>query len=456
MAQALELLRREPKARVFFLAFTQSALGTGAAYVALLLVAYERFRSPWAISLVLIADLVAPMFLGPVFGAAADRWSRKWCTVAADVIRALAFLGLALVGGFGATLVLAFAAGAGTALFTPASLAALPTLVERNRLPAATSLYGAISDLGLAIGPALAALVLLAGGPETILLLNAATFAVSGLVLVGLNFGEVPSPRESDAAVGARSLLGEARDGMRAMRGIAGLWTVLGASALAMFFAGLVNVAELPFIADDLGATEAAYSVAVALAGTGIVLGSLVGSAGGAVGKLRRRYLMGLLVMGAGNLLFGLAPNIEIVLATFVVAGFGNGVMLVYERLIIQATVPDRITARVFGVKDALTAWAFALSFVMAGALVSAIDARPVIVGAGAGVLFAAAGAAIGVRRLREPRLRDARADLVSDGGLRQHSPHLVASGDHWLTLLDDLREGGDDDGVELGPRVRR
>ena len=74
--------RRRPRsdeqlARWYFAALAQSSLGTGAAAVALLLVAYERFRSPWAIGLVLLADVAPAMLLGPVFGAAADRWSRR-------------------------------------------------------------------------------------------------------------------------------------------------------------------------------------------------------------------------------------------------------------------------------------------------------------------------------------------------------------------------------------------
>jgi MFS family permease len=456
MVRTLELLRRERKARIFFLTLTQSALGTGAAYVALLLVAYERFRSPWAISLVLIADLVAPMFLGPIFGAVADRWSRKWCTVAADVIRAVAFAGLAAVSGFGATIALAFAAGAGTGLFTPASLAALPSLVKRERLPAATSLYGAIQDLGFAVGPAVAAAVLVLGDAEAILLLNSASFAISALVLAALSFGGVHTSSEEEAASGARSLLGEAREGLRLMRGIPGLWTVLGASGLAMFFAGLMNVAELPLILDDIGATEAAYSAAVAVAGTGVVFGSLAGSAGGALLKLRQRYLMGLLIMSAGTLLFGVAPTISVVFLTFIFSGFGNGMMLVYERLIVQTAVPDRITARVFGVKDALTAWAFALSFLAAGGLVSTAGPRPVVVAAGVGLLAVTVVAALGMRRLQVDGLRGARSDLLRNGGLGQHGSHLVSGGDHWLTLIDDLGNGGDDDGVELGSSIPR
>jgi MFS family permease len=397
MRPAVDLLRSEPRARVFFAVLAQSALGTGAAYVALLLVAFERAASPWAISAVLIADLVAPMVLGPLFGAAADRWSRRACAITADVLRAAAFAGIAFVGGVEATVALALIAGAGTALFTPATLAALPSLVREERLPAATSLYGAVGDFGLAVGPALAALLLLAGGPETILLANAATFAVSALVLARLDFGRAP---DAGASAGRLPLLREARAGLAAIRATTGLRTVLIGSALALFFGGLVNVAELPFVTTDLDASDAAYSIVVALAGLGIAGGSLAGGRGGPLATLRARYVLGLAVMGTGFVLSGLGPAFGILLATFALAGFGNGLMLVHERLIVQATVPDRLCGRVFGTKDALTAWAFALSFLVAGALMSAVGARAVMVVAGAGVALVAAGAVLTLRRM--------------------------------------------------------
>ena len=99
-ARDVDLLRHEPRARVFFLrsgsvrARHRRGVRRSAA------VAYERFDSAWAISLVLLADLVPAMLLGPVFGAAADRWSRRGCMVVADVLRAVAFIGIALVDGF--------------------------------------------------------------------------------------------------------------------------------------------------------------------------------------------------------------------------------------------------------------------------------------------------------------------------------------------------------------------
>jgi MFS family permease len=399
MRSAIELLRAETRSRLFFAALTQSALGTGAAYVALLLVAYDRLESAWAISAVLIADLVAPMLLGPVFGAAADRWSRRTCMVVADVTRAIAFLGITVVNGFAATVALALLAGAGTGLFTPASLAALPSLVAPRRLPAATALYGAISDVGLAAGPAVAAVLLLIGGPETILLVNAVTFAISAGALLMMRFGDQPVRAAETQAVGIRSLFGEARDGLRAVRSTTGLRAVLAGSALALFFGGLVNVAELPFLTNDLDASDAVFSVAVALAGVGIAAGSLTGSAGGELVRLRGRYLFGLVVMGTGFLLTGFAPSYVVVFFTFALAGFGNGAMLVHERLIIQSTVDDSLAGRVFGTKDALTAWAFAAAFAAAGAAVSLVGPQAVLIASGAGVLAIAAASGLVLRR---------------------------------------------------------
>ena len=102
----------------YYAVLAQSALGNGAAYIALLVVAYERFNSAWAISLILLADFVPAMLFGPIFGAAADRWSRRNCLIVSDVVRGVAFLGIALVDSFAATVALACSPGPGPACST--------------------------------------------------------------------------------------------------------------------------------------------------------------------------------------------------------------------------------------------------------------------------------------------------------------------------------------------------
>lgn len=421
MREIRELLRSEPRARVFFAALTQSSLGTGAGYVALLIIALDRFDSPWAISLVLIADLVPSMLLGPLFGAAADRWSRRTCTVVADVLRAVAFVGIALVNSFEVTVAFALLAGTGTGLFTPAALSSLPSLVARRRLAAATSLYGAIADVGYTLGPAVAAVGLLLGGAESLVLANGITFLASALSLWRLDFGPRASGSESrePSATQRPSLLAEARAGLRAVAGMAGVRTVLIASAAALFFGGLFNVGELLFATRDLDTSGSGYSVLVSVFGLGFVAGSISGSGGGGLPELKRRYLTGLLLMGAGFLCAGLSPTFPAAVAAFGLGGFGNGMVLVYERLLIQTVIPDGVSGRIFGVKDTLTAWAFGLAFLSAGALIATIGSRGLLVGAGAGALLAWAGSALALRAVwRAPAFARPRAHGAGrDGG---------------------------------------
>jgi MFS family permease len=415
--EAWKLLAREPRARTFFIALTQSALGTGAAYVALLLIAYDRWHSPWSITLVLLADLAPAMFLGPVFGAAADRWSRKACVIVADVLRCAAFIGIAVSDSIEVTLGLALVAGCGTGLFTPAALASLPGLVSPQRLPAATSVYGAVADLGFTVGPSLAAVVLLFASPEGLILANGVTFALSAGLLARLSFGRRPARSEERHP----SLFREAREGLAATGGMPGIRFLLGGSAAALLFAGAFNVAELPFAVDVLDSGDLGYSILAAFFGVGLMAGSLLGASGGPLRLLKRRYLMGMAVLGTGFVVSGLAPVLVTALGAFCLAGFGNGAMVVYERLLIQETVPDHLAGRIFGMKDALTAWAFGCAFIAAGAVVEAVGVRAFIVALGIGCILVWSVAAVALRGAFDAGARaeagagQLRADAVHD-----------------------------------------
>ena len=362
-----DLLRHERRARIFFLALLQSALGTGASYIALLLIAYERFESPWAISLVLIADLVPAMLLGPIFGAAADRWSRKNCAVLGDVLRVVGFAGIVLTDGYTAMIAFAVVAGTGTGLFNPAVLAALPSVVDsERRIPAVSSLYGVVADLGFTVGPIAAAAVLALSGPETLIWINVGTFAMSSVLLASVRFGATPA-QAVPATV--RTLLGEAREGLRLALRMRAVRVVLLASGASFFCIGIFNVTELFFVRDDLGLSDVLFSVLVAIFGVGFITGSVAGSRGGPVPVLKRRFLAGMAAVGVGFVALSLTSSFATAALAFALAGFGNGYALVYERVLIHAVVAQNRVGRIFGVRDALGAWAFAIAFLVGGAL---------------------------------------------------------------------------------------
>ncbi|MEA2423466.1 MAG: hypothetical protein QOF55_2565, partial [Thermoleophilaceae bacterium] len=374
MNRVIEMFRGERRARAFLLTYAQSSLGTGAAIVALFVIAFERYPSPWAITLVLLAYDLPPGLLGPFVGALVDRVSRRWCVIAADLLRVGAFAGLAAVHGIEATVAFAFLAGAATALYRPAALASLPSLVEPERLPAVTSIYGSLTDVGRTVGPALAAVAFPLVGGDGLMLINAATFAISAVVLSTLSFGEVAGR----VTVERPSFVSEVREGLRvATRGPLVRAVVITSSGVILF-ASMLNVAELP-LAHTLGVGASGFALLLTAQGIGVVAGSLSGARGGGLGDYRARYVAGAAAVALGLIAMNVLPWYAAVLVAFVVFGIGNGLLVVHERLMFQLAIPQRLMGRAFALLDALGAWGFVTAYLVAGATVSALGPRGAI-----------------------------------------------------------------------------
>jgi MFS family permease len=279
------------------------------------------------------------------------------------------------------TVLLALVAGAGTALYKPAILAGLPEIVRQERLPQATALFGALTELGFTLGPGAAAIVLAFSGPKALLLANAATFAISSLVLATLSFRyrEQATPAEERG-----SLLRTTRDGIAVVARMPAARTVIASTSTILLVAGMVNVAEL-LLARHLGGGRVGYSLFVAATGVGIVLGSLTGASHREFRSLVRLFLSGVVLAAAGLLGTAAAPTLASALVCLAAVGFGNGMVIVYERLIIQRSVPADVHGRAFGAQVSLDGFAFAASFLMGGALLSVVSPRALFLIGGIG-----------------------------------------------------------------------
>lgn len=380
-----------PGARRFFLAHAQSSIGSGIALVGLPLLAYEQFHSAWALTGVLLPELLPAVVLGPLLGTLVDRLPRRACMVAADTLRFLAFAALALAQSLPLMIACALAAGIGSALFNPAALASLPAIAPGPRRSAGMSLYSALDDLGLTVGPAIAGVLLVALDTHVLMAVNAGTFAASALVLCTL-----PSAAARPRPV--RSLFSHLVSGSRAIAARRDVRTLLASSSVAVLCVGMVNVGEVVLARDLLGVGGSGLAAMVTAAGVGTVLGSVAGSRTRTSWRWREAYLLGLGCMAADLVICAVAPHFALVLATFVLGGFGNGLALVHDRLLLSNAVPVYLHGRLFALHKACTSSAFALSFVAAGALISVVGVRAMFLGSGL-----ALGATVAVVR---PRLR--------------------------------------------------
>lgn len=70
---------------------------------------------------------------------------------------------------------------------------------------------------------------------------------------------------------------------------------------------------------NELGASDAGFSVRVAIFGLGVIIGSLAGGRGGPPRLLKRRFLLGLLTVAVAFAAAGLAPAYATALAVLLV-----------------------------------------------------------------------------------------------------------------------------------------
>jgi MFS family permease len=382
--------------RRFFAAHGQSCLGSGLAHVVLPLLAYDKTGSAWSITAVLIPDLLPAILFGPLLGAFVDRLGWRACAIAADLLRFLGFTLVVFAHSLPALVLAAGLAGTGTALFAPAALAGVGRLAPGTRRPPALALFGALDDIGLTAGPALAAGLLAVARPEALLGVNAATFAISAMLLAGVRAGRTPV---QDDDVEYRTVWDDVRDGLHALGGLADVRLLLGCTTAAVLFAGVTNVGEVLLARDVLSSGGTGLAAIVAAHGVGTVLGSFAARFKRTF-QWRRAYLAGLTCMAIDMLLCALTSSWWLLLPVFVLGGFGNGFALVHDRLLLGGAVPDALHGRVFALQKALTSLAFAASFVAASALISV---------AGVQLTFALAAAGMaGVITRATPRLRAA------------------------------------------------
>src|SRR3954451_18474776 len=359
----------EAPARRFFVAHAQSCLGTGLAYVALPLLAYERFGSAWAVSAVLLPDLLPAIVLRPLLGGLVDRARRLARAGVADALRCLAFALVMCSHSLWPMIAGATLAGVGTALFHPAALAGLPRLAPRERRPAAMSLFGALDDIGLTLGPALGGVLLAVTAPTTLMGVNAVSFAVSALLISTVWTHRTAPPL---AGPPVRTLLSEARQGIREVAARPEIRTLITSSTAVVLCIGITNVGEVVLARDVLHVGGSGLAAMVCAGGIGTVLGSL-GARFTLAGpwQWRRAYIVGIAAMATELFACGVLHRFWLVVPALALGGFGNGLALVHDRLLLSHGVPESLHGRLFAIQKTCISLAFAVSFITSGAMIA-------------------------------------------------------------------------------------
>jgi MFS family permease len=209
----------QPAFRRLWVSQVVSEIGDWASRLTLTSLVYQRSGSALWSSLAFVATLLPEVGVGPILATYADRFGRRAAMVAADLLRAALFLLLALPLHLPlvALPLIGVLAGMCGAPFSAARAAVLIEVVDRTRLPAALALDQATQSATIIGGYLVGGALLAVTGPSAAMGVNAASYVVSAVVLIGLPKARraSPPPTPDAAALGPITRLRVAADALR-------------------------------------------------------------------------------------------------------------------------------------------------------------------------------------------------------------------------------------------------
>lgn len=344
-----------------------SQIGTRGTVAANLYHVYAMTDSIAQTGLVGAAQAAALLVLSPLGGVYADRLDRRRLLQAAQTVAMLAAGGLAVATLRGDArpwhvLVAVLVTTAAATFDQPVRQAMIPALVPREQLPAAFALLNPSRELAVLVGPALAGLLIAAGGPGLMYLVDAITYAI---LIVGLALLRVP---RLSAGTGRRSLWQELREGAQFVAGRRLIWTLVSLDLSATLFSAY-RVLLPAFALDVLDVGATGYGVLAAAPSAGALLVTYF-----VFRVVDRSDRLGLVVVVA-TALYGLSAVLLAASPAFAVAVVAAGLLGVFDatatsirHAAVQLETPDALRGRVSSLYGMASRGGPALGDVLVGA----------------------------------------------------------------------------------------
>ncbi|MFD7323788.1 MFS transporter [Streptomyces sp. NPDC059875] len=353
--------------RLLFTGRTLSLLGDAVIPAALAIAVWEATGSSSALALVLACAMVPKLLLLPVGGVVGDRFNARTVALTTDLVRCgtQLFVGVQLLGGEPSLWAIACAevvGGAAGAFSMPTGSPLITGTVAPEALQRANAVMGMAQSATRLGGPALAGALILTAGAGWAFVLDAATFALSALLLLAVRVERVPIPR--------RSMLADLKEGWREVRSRDWYWTsLIGHSAWNGAAAVLMTLG--PAIALTRLGGEEAWLAFLQVGAVGLLLGSLLAHRA----RPRRPVLtanLGLATYALPLLLLALPAPAPVTIAAYGIAQAGLGFLSPVWQTAVQRAIPDHALARVTSYDWLLSLAAMPLGYALAPIAASA------------------------------------------------------------------------------------
>jgi MFS family permease len=353
--------------------------------------------------------------VSPFAATFADRYPRQRVMAASDLGRAAVCVAIAAVvaadAPAGVVLVLIALLSVLGALFEPARVAIMPSLVDRpEQLAAVNAVSSAVNSTAYFLGPALGAFLLVVSSVPVTFLATAVAllWSVAFVLLLAPRAREQPASAAAPAEDGG--WLGELREGVRVVAGDRGLLLLLGLFGVQTVIAGALSVLTVVIALDLLNAGRAWVGILDAMAGIGAMAGVVVVGRLTTRGRLSTGVIAGLVLWGAPLLLIALSDTRVAAIAALLLIGVGDTAIDVSAITLVQRIVPEALLGRIFGVVETVLVAGLAVGALVAPLVIGGLGADGALVAFGSlpiAVLFGVAGLrALDARAVVEERPR--------------------------------------------------
>src|SRR3954447_4275993 len=377
---------RDRDLRLLFGGLVISATGSWAYNVALLAFAFEQTHSLKWVGAAGLARFVPALLFSSYGGVVADRFERIRVMVGSDLTCCGWQAGLAATAALDGPVELALLFAALTAIsntpYNPAVAATIPELTGEDRLVAANALNGTIENLVVVLGPAVGAVVLALGSAELTFAIDAASFAISAVLVSRISVRSRPVDVTEGGTAGP---LRQMAVGLRAITESTAVRTLVVYSVLVSFVYGTDTVVFVAVSDAQLGTGAEGFGYLLAGLGVGGILTAGVLDRLASSGRLARLIVIGTALYCLPTALLAVVHSPALAFAIQVVRGGATLVVDVLAITALQRAVSSEQVARVFGVFFALILAAISL-----GALIT----PPIIDGLGLHAALVVLGAA--------------------------------------------------------------
>jgi hypothetical protein len=359
--------------RLLFTADIISSTGSWAYNVGLLSFVYSRTHSLAWVGAAGFARFLPSLIFSAYGGVLAERSEKIRLLITSTMLCTVWQCGLVVVALTHGPVLVALIFSALTAIssivYAPAVGATLPNIVGESDLVAANALSSTIDNLTVVVGPAVGAVILLAGSPTVVFIVNAASFAIGGMVVSQVKHRQAAVDVTEGGEVG---ILSQMAVGVKAILHERAAFVLVAFSVLVSFVYGTDTVLFVGVSAHKLGTGPKGFGYLLAGLGVGGILMAP------AVDKLSARPRLALIILTgvAGytvpTALLTVIHTPFLAVLVEVVRGGSTLVVDVLAITALQRAVPRDQLARVLGVFFAFVLGAITLGTVITPALTSA------------------------------------------------------------------------------------